>query len=412
MSEQAAPSSKLAVFRHRGFTLLLFSRVVAAFGHQMLNVAIGYLIWVMTKDALNLAFVGLAQFIPAMALALFTGHAADRFDRRYVVAACYAVQGVCASLFVAYLVFEIEVIWPLFATLAVLGAARAFYQPASQALMPNLVPEKDVPTAIAWGSSSNKMANITSPALGGLLYDLFGPLTVFGVACCFYIIATFMISSIGKTTQKSKREPLSWDSLVAGFSYMRLKPILLGAITMDLFAVLFGGLTALLPIYATDVLDSGASGLGLLRSSPAVGALLAGLILTQIPPMRRSGLILYISVAAYGLATVAFAYSEIFLLSMFALALVGASDMVSVYIRLTIIQLNTPDHMRGRVSAVNSMFTTASNELGEFRAGIMAVAFGAVSSAAIGGIAVLAVTAACWKLFPDLARADRLESMN
>lgn len=412
MSEPAAPRSKLEIFRHRGFTLLLFSRVVAAFGHQMLNVSIGYLIWVLTKDALNLAFVGLAQFVPAMALALLTGHAADRFDRRYVVAVCYAVQAFCAALFVAYLVFEIQVIWPLFATLAVLGAARAFYQPASQALMPNLVPEKDVPTAIAWGSSSNKMANITSPALGGLLYDLFGPLTVFCVSCGFYVVATFMIASIGKTTQKSKREPLSWDSLVAGFSYMRVKPILLGAITMDLFAVLFGGLTALLPIYATDVLDSGASGLGLLRSSPSVGALLAGLILTQIPPMRRSGLILYISVAAYGLFTVAFAYSEILLLSMAALALVGASDMVSVYIRLTIVQLNTPDHMRGRISAVNSMFTTASNELGEFRAGIMAVAFGAVSSAAIGGIAVLAVTAACWKLFPDLARADRLESMN
>ena len=412
MSEQAAPSSKLAIFRHRGFTLLLVSRVVAAVGQQMLNVSIGYLIWVLTKDALNLAFVGLAQFIPAMVLALFTGHAADRFDRRLVVATCYAVQGICASLFVAYLVFEIQVIWPLFATLTVLGAARAFYQPAMQALMPNLVPEKDVPTAIAWGSSSNKMANIASPALGGLLYDLFGPMTVFGVASGFYILAMFLISSIASTTQKSKREPLSWDSLVAGFSYMRVKSILLGAMTMDLFAVLFGGLTALLPIYATDVFDSGASALGLLRSSPSVGALLAGLILTQIPPMRRSGLVLYASVAAYGLSTLAFAYSDVLLLSMFALALVGASDMVSAYIRLTIIQLNTPDHMRGRVSAVNSMFTTASNELGEFRAGIMAVAFGAVSSAAIGGIAVLVVTAACWKLFPDLARADRLESMN
>ena len=412
MSEPTAPSTKLAVFRHRGFTLLLFSRVVAAFGNQMLYVSIAYLIWVLTKDALNLAFVGLAQFIPAMALALFTGHAADRFDRRYVVAACYAVQGVCASLFVAYLVFEITVIWPLFATLSVLGAARAFYQPASQALLPNLVPEKDFPTAIAWGSTSNKMANITSPALGGLLYDWFGPLTVFGVACGFYALATVMVSCIGRTTQESKREPMSWESLVAGFTYMRLKSILLGAITLDLFAVLFGGITALLPIYATDILDSGASGLGLLRSSPAMGALLAGLILTQIPPMRRSGIVLYVSVAAYGLSTMVFAFSEIFLLSMFALAMVGASDMVSVYIRLTIIQLNTPDHMRGRVSAVNSMFTTASNELGEFRAGIMAVAFGAVASAAIGGIAVLAVSAACWKLFPDLSRADRLESMS
>jgi hypothetical protein len=190
---------------------------------------------------------------------------------------------------------------------------------------------------------------------------------------------------------------------------MKMKPVVLGAISMDLFAVLFGGLTALLPIYATDILDSGASGLGLLRSSPAVGALLAGLILTQIPPMRRAGVVLYISVAIYGLATVVFAYSEIFLLSMLALATLGAADMVSVYIRLTIIQIATPDHMRGRVSAVNGVFITASNELGEFRAGVMAAAFGVVASAAIGGMAVLAITAAFWRLFPDLARADRLE---
>jgi hypothetical protein len=190
---------------------------------------------------------------------------------------------------------------------------------------------------------------------------------------------------------------------------MRVKPVLLGAISMDMFAVMFGGVTALLPIYATDILDSGASGLGLLRSCPAAGALLAGLTLTQIPRMRRSGVVLYVAVAIYGLATAVFAVSEIFVLSMIALATLGAADMVSVYIRLTIIQISTPDHMRGRVSAVNSMFLTASNELGEFRAGLMAAAVGAVASAAIGGVAVLTVTGLWWKLFPDLARADRLD---
>jgi MFS family permease len=378
-------------------------------GNQMLNVAIGYMVWIMTKDALNLAFVGLAQFTPALAFALFTGHVADRFDRRRVVSVSYTVQGICAALFVGFVVFEWQEIWPLFLILVILGAARAFYQPASQALLPNLVPQDEFPTAIAWSTSSNKFATITGPAIAGLFIDWFDVGVVFGMAVAFYAVAMLMVFGIGRTSQSSRREPLTWESLVAGFTYMRIKPVVLGAISMDMFAVLFGGVTALLPIYATDILESGASGLGLLRSSPAVGALIAGLTLTQIPPMRRAGVVLFVSVAIYGLATVVFAYSEIFVLSMIALATLGAADMVSVYIRLTLIQIATPDHMRGRVSAVNGIFITASNELGEFRAGLMAAAFGAVASAAIGGAAVLAVTAAWWRLFPDLRRADRLD---
>lgn len=401
--------SKLAVFQHRGFILLLASRIIAIFGNQMLNVAIGYMVWVMTKDPMNLAFVGLAQFTPALALALVTGHVADRYDRRRVVNICYLVEAICAALFFAFVYFQLTEIWPLFLILVLLGAARAFYQPASQALLPNLVPADIFPTAIAWSTSSNKFATISGPAIAGLFTDWFGVGVVFAMGVGFYTLGALLILGIGKTTQSSKREPLTWGSLVAGFTYMRTKPIVLGAISMDMFAVLFGGVTALLPIYATDILDSGASGLGLLRSSPAVGALIAGLTLTQIPPMRRSGVVLFISVAIYGLATVVFAVSEIFVLSMIALAILGAADMVSVYIRLTIIQITTPDHMRGRVSAVNGVFITASNELGEFRAGLMAAAIGAVASAAAGGIAVLAVTALWWKLFPDLGRADRLD---
>lgn len=401
--------SKLAVFRHRGFTLLLASRIIGVFGNQMLNVAIGYMVWVMTKDPMNLAFVGLAQFTPALALALVTGHVADRFDRRRVVNICYLVQAACAALFFAFVIFELTEIWPLFLILVILGAGRAFYQPASQALLPNLVPQDIYPAAVAWSTSTNKFATITGPALSGLFTDWFGLEVVFAMAVAFYSIATIMVLGIGPTSQSSKREPLTWESLVAGFTYMRMKPVVLGAISMDMFAVLFGGVTALLPIYATDILDSGASGLGLLRSSPAVGALLAGLTLTQIPPMRRSGLVLFVSVAIYGLATVVFAFSDLLALSMVALATLGAADMVSVYIRITLIQTATPDHMRGRVSAVNGVFITASNELGEFRAGLMAAAVGAVASAAAGGIAVLAVTALWWKLFPDLGRADRLD---
>lgn len=408
LTEGVTPSG-FALFRYSGFTLLLVSRVIGVFGNQMLNVAIGYMVWVMTKDPLNLAYVGLAQFAPALALALFTGHAADRFDRRRVVNVSYTVQAICSALFMAFVLFDVQQIWPLFVILVVLGAARAFYQPASQALLPNLVPPELFPTAIAWTTSSNKFATIAGPALAGLSIDWFGVDTVFAMAVGFYSVATLMVFCIGPTTQVAKREPLTWDSLVAGFSYMRIKPVVFGAISMDMVAVMFGGVTALLPIYATDILDSGASGLGLLRSSPAVGALAAGLILTQIPPMRRAGTVMFISVAIYGVATVVFAFSEVLILSMVALALLGAGDMVSVYIRLTLIQIATPDHMRGRVSAVNGVFITASNELGEFRAGLMAAAFGAVASAAIGGAVVLGVTALWWRWFPELRRADRLD---
>jgi predicted MFS family arabinose efflux permease len=307
------------------------------------------------------------------------------------------------------MLFDVQVIWPLFLILVMLGTAKAFYQPASQALLPNLVPEDEFANAVAWSSSSNKFATISGPALAGLFTDWFGVEEVFALAVGFYAIAALLVLGIGRTTQVSKREPLTWASLVAGFAFMRVKPVVFGAISMDMFAVLFGGVTALLPIYATDILDSGASGLGLLRSSPAIGALTAGLVLTQIPPMRRAGVVLFVSVAIYGLATMVFAYSEIFVLSMIALATLGAADMVSVYIRLTLIQISTPDHMRGRVSAVNGIFITASNELGEFRAGLMAAAFGAVASAAIGGGVVLAVTGLWWRLFPDLRQADRLD---
>jgi MFS family permease len=405
----AVNPSKTAVFRHRGFALLLVSRVMSVFGNQMLNVAIGYMIWVTTKDAMNLAYVGLAQFAPALMLALFTGHVADQFDRRRVVNACYGTQSLCAALFMAFVLFDVQATWPLFVILVILGAAKAFYQPASQALLPNLVPEEEFANAVAWSSSSNKFATIAGPALAGLFTDWFGVEVVFALAVGFYAVATLLVFGIGRTTQTAKREPLTWASLAAGFTYMRIKPVVLGAISMDMFAVLFGGVTALLPIYATDILESGASGLGLLRSSPAVGALTAGLVLTQIPPMRRAGVVLFVAVAIYGLATVVFAYSAIFVLSMIALAVLGAADMVSVYIRLTLIQISTPDHMRGRVSAVNGIFLTASNELGEFRAGLMAAAFGAVASAAIGGIVVLGVTGLWWRLFPDLRRADRLD---
>lgn len=404
----AEKPSKLAVFRHRGFTLLLLSRVIAVFGNQMLNVAIGWLVYDMTNDPLNLGLVGLAQFAPAIALVLFTGHAADRFDRRRVVAASYAAQVLCSLLFVAFVLLDVTTVWPLFAILVVLGAARAFYTPASQALLPNLVPQADFPSAIAWSTSSNKFATIAGPALGGGLYIL-GPEIVFSSALGFYAAAMIMVLMIQRVPQTSKREPVSWTSLMAGFSYMRVKPVIFGAISMDMFAVLFGGVTALLPIYARDILDSGPAGLGLLRSSPAIGALIAGLVLTQIPPMRRAGRVLFVAVAVYGLATAAFAFSEVFVLSVVALAILGGADMVSVYIRLTLIQIETPDHMRGRVSAVNGVFLTASNELGEFRAGTMAAAVGAVASAAIGGIAVLGVTALWWRLFPDLRRADRLD---
>ncbi|HEY4136171.1 MAG TPA: MFS transporter [Alphaproteobacteria bacterium] len=404
------PLSKLAVFRHRGFSLLVFGKIFAVFANQMQVVAVGWQIYNLTNDPINLGFVGLAGFMPAILLILVTGHVADRYDRRRVVSASFAVQTLCALLYLGFTAFDLQQVWLMFAIVILFGAARAFYTPALQSLLPNLVPNEEYPNAIAWNSSTSKIAIITGPAAGGLLFGYFGPEAVYGICALLYLVATLMFFTIPTTTQNRRgKEPPSWRSLMAGFHYIRNKPVVLGAMTMDMFAVLFSGLPAMLPIYARDILHMGPEGLGFLRSGPAIGGLVSALALTQIPAMRRSGLVLFVSLSLFGLATLIFAYSTLFIVSMAALILLGASDVISVYIRLTLIQMLTPDEMRGRVSAVNSVFVTASNELGDFRAGIMASMFGAMTAAAVGGFAVLGVAALWSRWFPDLRNADRLD---
>jgi MFS family permease len=411
MSESAAaPASKFAVFRHRGYTMTILGKMLAIFANQMQVVAVGWQIYNLTNDPLDLGLVGLFQFMPAVFLILLTGHVADRYDRRHVVGSSFTLQGVCAGLFLLFTLSDFGRAWPMFGIVLLYGVARAFYSPALQALLPNLVPTEEYPNAVAWNSSSSKLAIITGPAIGGALYAYAGPEVVYAACVVMFAAGALMMFVVPTTTQtKRGKEPPTWGSLMAGFAFIKSKPIVLGAISMDLFAVIFSGLPALMPIYARDILHVDADGLGLLRSSQAVGGLISALVLTQIPPMRRSGIILFICVGLFGLATLIFAYSTVFLVSCAALVLLGASDVVSVYIRLTLIQMTTPDEMRGRVAAVNSVFITASNELGDFRAGVMASIVGPIVAAAVGGFAVLTVTAAWWKLFPDLRGADRLD---
>ncbi len=411
MSEGAAePASRFAVFRYRGFTMTILGKMLAIFANQMQVVAVGWQIYNLTNDPLDLGLVGLFQFMPAVFLILVTGHIADRYDRRHVVASSFTLQGFCACLFLLFTLSDFGKAWPMFGIILLYGVARAFYTPALQALLPNLVPTAEYPNAVAWNSSSSKVVIITGPAIGGALYAYAGPEVVYAACVVMFAAAALMMFIVPATSQtKRGKEPPTWASLMAGFSFIKSKPIVLGAISMDLFAVIFSGLPALMPIYARDILHVDADGLGLLRSSQAVGGLLSALVLTQIPPMRRSGAILFVCVGLFGLATLIFSYSTIFLVSCAALVLLGASDVISVYIRLTLIQLMTPDEMRGRVAAVNSVFITASNELGDFRAGLMASIVGPLAAAAAGGFVVLGVTALWWKLFPDLRAADRLD---
>ncbi|MDH3241788.1 MAG: MFS transporter [Alphaproteobacteria bacterium] len=401
-------TSGMAAFRHPDFVLYILGRVFSAMPQYMVMVAISYQVYDLTGDAMNLAYIGLASFAPAFGFALVTGYVADLFDRRLVVAACYAVMMVSALLFWLWTVTGAAEVWPVFVILAVMGTGRAFFQPASNALVPNLVPPALFPNAVAWNTSANKTAQVAGPALGGLLY-LLGADVVYALSAALLSASIIFTLVIRTRTERGGREPISLKTLLAGVAYVFEKKIILGAITLDLFVVILGGVTALLPIFAKDILEVGPSGAGLLRSAMAAGAVASALALTQLTMTRAVGRILYLSVFIFGAAIVVFGLSPWFWLSMAAMATLGASDMVSVYIRLTLLQVATPDDMRGRVGAVNSVFTGASNEIGEFRAGTMAVLIGAVPAVLFGGIGSIVVAAACWKLFPDLVRIERMD---
>ena len=404
----AEPSAARRLFAERNFMLSLGSRLLNVFVIAMQTVSIGWMIYEITGDAMDLGFVGLSQFAPMLLFFLPAGWVADRFDRRLVLAGCYLIEAIGGLILYVLMSFHISVIWPVFLTLTIFGTARAFTQPASQALIPNLVPRDIYPTAVAWNTAAGKLAGIVGPASGGLLFAAIGP-HVFLVTGLLFLLPAIMTFAMRIRLRIPSKGLNGLSSVLAGFDYIWKKPIVLGAISLDLFAVIFAGLPAMLPIFAHDILDVGAEGLGFMRAAPAVGAALMAIPLTQMATMRRSGTILFISVAIYGTSILTFGFSTWFPLSLAALAIIGASDMVSVYIRQTLVYIRTPDEMRGRVSSVNSVSVNASNELGDFRAGMMAAWVGAVPAVVVGGVVTLTVCALWAKFFPDLRRADRLD---
>ena len=401
--------SGAAAFRYADFRHYWISRFVTSIAVQMQVVAIGWQVYELTRDPLQLGFVGLAEFLPALVLALVTGAVADRFDRRIILTLCYAVEGLCALSFFLLSWHGVTAVWPMFVVLVALGIARAFAQPAASALMPNLVPREHFGNAVAWSSLGWQIAGIGGPALGGAVLGLFGADVVYIAAAIGIAISTVMMMLVRRRAVAGAAEPVTLASLFAGLLFIKSKPVIMGAISLDLVAVLFGGAVSLLPIYASDILMVGPEGLGLLRSAPAIGALIVAFVLTQYPIRRNLGRIMFLCVALWGASIVIFGLSTIFWLSMAALVVSGAADVVSVFVRQNIVQIGTPDVMRGRVGAVNSVFIGASNELGAFRAGAMAAGIGAMGAVLAGGIATLAVTALWMKWFPELLKLDKPE---
>jgi MFS family permease len=406
-TEQSAKMG-LVAFRHRDFRLLLFSKLFVSLALHMVMVAIAYQIYDLTNDPMNLAYIGLAIFAPGLGFALVTGYVADLFDRRLVLAVCYLVMLVSAVLFMVFSLSEPSEVWPAFLILVLYGSGRAFYMPAANALLPNLVPEAEFPNAVAWTTSANKTSQVCGPAIGGYLY-LLGPETVYGIAAVVFAIGIIFTLMIRTRTVRGGKEPISLRILLAGVHYVCNKKVVLGAITLDLFVVFLGGATALLPVYAKDILEVGAAGAGLLRSAIAFGAVATALVLTLIAITRNVGRIMFICVTIFGICTIVFGFSTSFALSLAAMVILGAADMVSVYIRQTLILMATPDEMRGRVSAVNAVFISTSNEIGEFRAGSVAALIGAVPAVVVGGIGSVIIAGLFWKLFPELANVQRID---
>lgn len=404
-----APPSDRA-FDYPGYRLYWVARFLLVFAIQVLSVSVGWQIYDQTRDPFLLGLVGLVQFLPAPILVLVTGSVADRYNRRIIMASCMAVEAVCALALLTILHQGLTAVWPVYAVLLVFGIARAFMGPAVQSLMANLVPQAALANAIALNSSSFQVATIVGPTAGGLLYGVSSELA-YVVSILFFLSAGVLTLLIPKP-EKRASQPVTTEALFAGFRYIWSQPIVLGALSLDMIAVMLGGAIALLPVFARDILDVGPWGLGALRSSVGVGALLMSLWLINNPVRDHAGLTMFAAVAVYGLAIVVFGMSTLVWLSVLALAVMGAADMVSVFIRQTLIQLKTPDDLRGRVSAVNMTFIGASNELGEFRAGTMAAGFGAVPAVVIGGVGAL-LTAAVWaRMFPDLRNVRHLDRMD
>jgi MFS family permease len=393
------------ILRHRPFGFYWSARTCAAMGFQMLGVAVAWQMYALTGSALDLGLIGLAQFLPAAALMLVAGQIADRYDRRRLLQIFQALEGLAAAALAAGSIGGWVTKEFILATVLVLGVGRAFEAPTQQTLLPAVVPALLFPRAVAASASTTQLATITGPALGGVLYT-FGPAVPYLTCLALFLASVVLLAFVRIERLIASRAPINLAAFFAGIAFIRRNPIVLGVISLDLFAVLLGGTTALLPIFADEIFNVGPQGLGLLRAAPAFGALAVMALLTARPLSRRVGRIMLASVACFGLATLVFALSTSFALSILALAVLGASDAVSVVIRVTLVQIETPDEMRGRVNAVNSLFAGTSNQLGDFRAGVMAAWLGVIPAVLVGGVAALLVVAIWSRAFPALNKVE------
>jgi MFS family permease len=385
-------------------------RLLGTVAGLMISVAVGWEVYERTHDPLALGLVGLFQFLPAILLSLVTGHVADRFDRRRVVGVCYGALFAIAVLLALQSRLTRHAVWPTYAMMAMFAVARAFAGPAAQAIVPDLVPAEIFSRAVAWNSMIFQAASILGPALGGWIFGFLGGAgKVYACSAALYVVATCLVAAMRLRTGRMETKAMSLETLLAGVVYVWKKKIILGSVSLDLFAVLFGGAVALLPVYAHDILKVGPLGLGILRTAPAVGASTMAIVIAYRPLKRRVGATMLACVALFGLATVVFGLSRSFALSLAALVVVGAADMVSVVVRHTLVQVATPGAMRGRVSAVNQVFIGASNELGELESGVTASWFGTVPAVVLGGVAAVVVVVVYAFRFPELRQAETLE---
>jgi MFS family permease len=396
-------------FTYPSFARYQLARFFIVLATEMQSVAVGWQVYEITKRPLDLGLVGLAQFLPGILMFLVSGYAADHYDRRKVLTGAYLGYALCSGLLLTITLRGVHSVYPIYGVMVVVGVARSFNAPASRAILPQLVPEEHFQSAFAWSASIFQTATILGPAIGGMVYAIArGPAAVYVLALTAAACSAISMFQIKLRATYRKREPVSWKIALAGFRYIREKRVVLGSISMDLFAVLLGGATALLPVYARDILRTGPLGLGLLRCAPAIGAATMAIFLAHRPLGRRAGVKMLWCVAAYGVFTILFGISRNIVLSMIALALVGASDMVSVVVRGILVQLATPDEMRGRVNAVDMIFIGASNELGAFESGATAQLLGPVPAVILGGAGAIVVTVLWAWFFPELRNADEI----
>ena len=409
---ESAGASSRAPFQHPSFLLFTTARFCMILAMEMQSVAVGWQVYEITKRPIDLGFVGLVQFLPGILLFLVSGHVADRYDRRRLIVLCYIGYALSFGLLLLTAIREMASVLFIFVVLVILGIARAFNAPVSRALLPQLVPEEILPSAVAWGSTFFQGATILGPALGGIIYAASrGPSTVYAVAMVMAIVALSCTLRIKTEERARAREPVNLTTVLAGLRYIWREKIVLGSISLDLFAVFLGGAVALLPVYAKEILKTGPWGLGLLRTAPGVGAAAMAILLAHRPLRRKAGLTMLLCVGGFGLFTILFGLSHSLVLSLIALFLVGATDMVSVIVRAVLIQVATPDEMRGRVNAVDMVFIGASNEFGEFESGLTAQWFGTVPAVVLGGIGTIVVTALWAWSFPELRKVEQVHSL-